>query len=106
MENRARAALAHTASDNVETILHRIIRGTGLVGLRGIRPRRLLSRQPEVYIVRPMLCCRRAEIEQFLAEQPFDAVLGGIDIAELTGERSAPGQNSQQGSVDDGGRSS
>ena len=62
-------ALAHQGDDQVETILHRIIRGTGLVGLAGIRPRRLLNRQPEIYIVRPILSCRRAEIEQFLRDR-------------------------------------
>ena len=61
-------AIAHQADDQVETILHRIIRGTGLTGLAGIQSRRLLSRQPDIYIVRPMLSCRRGEIEQFLTD--------------------------------------
>ena len=62
-------ALAHQADDQAETVLHRVIRGTGLLGLTGIPSRRLLSRQPEVYIVRPMLSCSRAEIEQFLIDR-------------------------------------
>ena len=63
-------ALAHQADDQAETVLHRVIRGTGLLGLTGIPSRRRLSLQPEVYIVRPMLSCRRAEIEQFLTDRP------------------------------------
>ena len=61
-------ALAHHGDDQAETILHRIIRGTGLTGLAGIRPCRLLCRQPEIHIVRPLLSCHRVEIEQFLTD--------------------------------------
>ena len=59
-------ALAHHADDNAETILHRIIRGTGTQGLAGIRPRRPLREGSDVRIVRPLLMMRRAEIENYL----------------------------------------
>ena len=65
-------ALAHQMNDQVETVLHRIVRGTGLRGLAGIKPIRVLSREQNIRIVRPMLNCRRAEIEQFLAEAGQD----------------------------------
>ncbi len=58
-------ATAHHADDNVETVLHRIIRGTGLEGLRGIRPKRRLW-GGAVWLIRPLLELRREEIEAYL----------------------------------------
>jgi tRNA(Ile)-lysidine synthase len=58
-------ATAHTADDQAETILHRIIRGTGLLGLAGIPKLRTLS--PAVSLVRPMLAIRRTEVRDYLA---------------------------------------
>jgi len=59
-------ATAHTASDQAETLLMRLARGTSLRGARGIQP--LWGT-----VVRPLLDCTRAEVEAFLAEQgvPF-----------------------------------
>jgi len=62
-------ALAHHADDNAETILHRIIRGAGLRGLAGIRPRRQLYEGGDVYVIRPLLTFRRAEILKYLDER-------------------------------------
>lgn len=57
-------AVGHHADDNVETVLHRIIRGTHLHGLAGIRPARRLAGS-QVMLVRPLLRARRAEIERY-----------------------------------------
>ena len=55
---------AHTADDQVETILYRIFRGTGISGLRGIpRVRRL---GPAVSLLRPLLDVQRREVETYL----------------------------------------
>lgn len=54
-------ATAHTADDNAETVLMRMVRGTGLKGLGAIHPVR--SR-----IIRPMLTVTRQEVLSFLAE--------------------------------------
>lgn len=54
-------ATAHTSSDNLETIMFRIIRGTGLKGLCGIP----MSRG---HYIRPMLDLTRADIENHLTE--------------------------------------
>ena len=57
---------AHTADDQAETILHRIVRGTGLAGLRGIpRRRRLVDRS---YVERPLLDLRRNELLEYLLQ--------------------------------------
>ncbi len=60
-------AVGHHAEDNAETILHRILRGTGLRGLAGIPQRRPISPGSEVEIVRPLLRRTRREILEFLA---------------------------------------
>jgi tRNA(Ile)-lysidine synthase len=59
-------ATGHTADDQAETVLHRLLRGTGLKGLRGIAPRRELA--PGVTLVRPLLGVTRAEVLAYLAD--------------------------------------
>jgi len=61
-------AVGHHADDNAETILHRIIRGTGMRGLAGIAPNRPLRQGSDIRLIRPLLTFRRDEIEQFLAD--------------------------------------
>ncbi len=58
--------LAHTFDDQIETVLYRILRGTGIRGLGGIPYTRALG--PMVRLVRPMLHIRRVEIEAALRE--------------------------------------
>ncbi len=53
-------ATAHTADDNLETVLTNLIRGTGLRGMCGIPPSR------NQYI-RPILCLSKAEVLTYLA---------------------------------------
>jgi tRNA(Ile)-lysidine synthase len=57
-------ATGHTADDQAETVLHRLLRGTGLKGLCGIPARRQLA--PGVEVVRPLLRVRRAEVLAYL----------------------------------------
>ncbi|QDU55229.1 tRNA lysidine(34) synthetase TilS [Aeoliella mucimassa] len=64
-------ATAHTADDQVETVLMRVLRGSGIDGLTGIPRVRSLS--ASVSVVRPLLAVRREEIESYLQQldQPY-----------------------------------
>ncbi len=62
-------ALAHHADDQAETVLLRLIRGTGLHGLRGMQMHDVLPTAPHLIAVRPLLRISRAEIEQYCREQ-------------------------------------
>lgn len=65
-KERIRIALAHNADDQCETLLQRIVRGTGIRGLAGIPSTR---RDEKGYtIVRPLLFTSRKEIEDYAAE--------------------------------------
>jgi tRNA(Ile)-lysidine synthase len=59
-------ATAHTAHDQAETILHRIIRGTGVRGLAGIPASREL--ETGITLVRPLLQFGRSDIQRYLVE--------------------------------------
>jgi tRNA(Ile)-lysidine synthase len=63
-------ALAHTRNDLAETVLMRLMRGSGLYGLRAILPRRSIE---GVIFVRPLIGVDRADVEHYLKVQktPF-----------------------------------
>ncbi|MEP9410532.1 MAG: tRNA lysidine(34) synthetase TilS [Candidatus Brocadia sp.] len=62
-------AIGHTADDNAETILHRIIRGTGILGLEGIPVKRPLAHGSAIQLVRPLLFSWRREIIEYLGKE-------------------------------------
>jgi tRNA(Ile)-lysidine synthase len=73
----AGVCVAHHRNDSVETVLLNLVRGTGLRGLTGIRPRNELEfacgdysqKQQKLVVLRPLLCVSREEIERFLVER-------------------------------------
>ncbi len=71
--NAQAVALAHNADDQVETILMRLLRGTGMRGLQGIPIKRPLL--PGVHVVRPLLETTREEIVYFLKERNLTFIL-------------------------------
>ncbi len=64
-------ATAHTKNDQVETVLHRILRGTGIAGLSGIPAVRPMNEA--VSLIRPLLQVSRQEILDYLnrLDQPY-----------------------------------
>ena len=58
-----RVATGHTRTDQAETVLYRILRGSGLAGLSGILP---VTREG---LIRPLLEIDRDEIEAWLRER-------------------------------------
>jgi tRNA(Ile)-lysidine synthase len=61
--NADKIATAHNFNDQAETVLMRLIRGTGLQGLSGIMPIREID---GISVIRPLLMIKREEIENFL----------------------------------------
>ena len=59
-------ATAHNANDQAETVLLRLLRGSGPDGLGGIP-----ERSADGVVVRPLLRVNRAQIEAYAAERGF-----------------------------------
>ncbi len=68
-------ATAHTASDNVETVLFNITRGTALSGLGGIPPKR------DKYI-RPLILCSREDVENYCSSKKIKFVTDSTNLCD------------------------
>ena len=73
--NTGVVATAHTASDNLETDLFNLARGTGLNGLCGIPPKR------SIYI-RPLILVTRDEVEAYCAENGLSYVTDSTNLSD------------------------
>ena len=68
-------ATAHTASDNLETVLFNLTRGSGIEGLCGIPPKR------DKYI-RPLIACTRDEIEEYCKQNDLCFVTDSTNLSD------------------------
>ncbi|MEO6060608.1 MAG: tRNA lysidine(34) synthetase TilS [Thermoflexales bacterium] len=66
-ESAAWIATAHHADDQAETVLLRLLRGTGTLGLRGIALLSPMPGRPSLRLWRPLLLAPRAEIVAYCA---------------------------------------
>ena len=73
--NAEAIAVAHHRDDSVETLLMNLLRGSGIRGLGGIRPR-------NGQVVRPLLAVSRAEIEEWLRVQGWDYVTDSSNLSD------------------------
>lgn len=71
--NAEKIALGHTADDQAETLLMRLLRGTGPTGLSGIAPVR-------GKFIRPLIEVQRKEIEHYLAEGKIDFIVDSSNL--------------------------
>ena len=62
-----KVALAHQADDRVETVLFRILRGTGVEGLAALAPRVPLAPEEGIEIIRPLIRVTRSDCLAYLA---------------------------------------
>ena len=74
-EHGAKIATAHHGDDNAETVLWNLTRGAGLAGLSGIPVRR-------GGIIRPLLCCSRADIEAYCRERQLGYVTDSTNLSD------------------------
>jgi len=68
-------AVAHHKDDQVETIIHNLVRGTGVKGLCGMQ-------MQNGYIIRPLLDITRKEIEEKLAERGESYVTDSTNLED------------------------
>jgi tRNA(Ile)-lysidine synthase len=63
-------AVAHSADDQVETVLMHLLRGAGLGGLKGMTYRSLLTEwDASIPLVRPLLGTWRCEVEEYCTQR-------------------------------------
>ncbi|MFA6217165.1 MAG: tRNA lysidine(34) synthetase TilS [Candidatus Omnitrophota bacterium] len=73
-------ALGHNLNDQAETVLMRIIRGTGLYGLSGILPKRTIAGH---CIIRPLLGIQRKDIERFLKHKKISFCIDQTNASDV-----------------------
>lgn len=77
-----RVAVGHTADDQAETALMRLIRGAGPAGLQGMRPvNEWQSTEGKLLIVRPLLSVRREETEAYCREHSLSPRLDASNLS-------------------------
>ncbi len=74
-------AVGHTRDDQAETLLMRLLRGSGLRGLRSIPPVREISQG--IYIIRPLIETSRKQIDSFLRQKKTKARLDSTNLQTL-----------------------
>ena len=72
-------AIAHNADDNAETILFRLIRGTGIYGLCGMES---TMERSGITVIRPLLFVTREEIEDYLDKQDQKYVTDATNLVD------------------------
>lgn len=73
-------ALGHNLDDQAETVLMRIIRGSGLYGLSGILPKRKIA---GYRVIRPLIEVKRRQIEAFLKRKKIKPRIDASNLEDI-----------------------
>ncbi|MCX5700223.1 MAG: tRNA lysidine(34) synthetase TilS [Candidatus Omnitrophica bacterium] len=73
-------ALAHNLDDQAETLLMRLIRGSGLFGLSGILPMKIIQGNK---IIRPLIEVPRTEIDKYLKIRKIKSRLDKTNLEDI-----------------------
>jgi tRNA(Ile)-lysidine synthase len=76
-------ATGHTADDQAETVLHHIVRGSGVRGMRGMLPRSSVPGAAAQVLVRPVLCLARADTEEICRMANLEPVVDPSNLGLL-----------------------
>lgn len=68
-------ATGHTRDDQAETVLHHILRGSGVRGIRGMVPRSPLPGAEAQVLVRPLLCLGRVDTVAICSHAGIEPIL-------------------------------
>jgi tRNA(Ile)-lysidine synthase len=84
VKRKARCVLTgHTMDDQAETVLLRLMRGSGALGLSGIETVRELDQKSGVLLVRPLLSwARRAMTEEYCREHGMEVRVDSMNLDE------------------------
>lgn len=63
-----RVAVAHHQDDQAETVLLKLVKGSGMEGIAGMRPKRILSPGSDIQLVRPLLDQSRDVIQAYASK--------------------------------------
>lgn len=66
---------AHHADDQTETFFLKLLRGSGIQGLTGIREQQYMSSYNGMFLIRPLLCTTKSEIYVYLQDHGLEYVV-------------------------------
>jgi tRNA(Ile)-lysidine synthase len=78
--NANKIALGHNQDDQAETVLMRILRGTGLYGLSGILPKREIS---GFQVIRPLIEVTRSDIQAYLNKKKIKPRIDTSNLEDI-----------------------
>ena len=73
--NEGVIATAHTSSDNFETVLFNLARGSAIDGLCGIPPKRRI-------FIRPIILCTREDVEEYCKKENIPFVTDSTNLCD------------------------